>query len=180
MVKQISDMKPRRKPENKQPPIVAEVIRDVPVKKKQPLTPKQSKLVKGIVAGKSKRQAATDAGYTGSPATVSVTASKVLKNANVQDALATALTKHDLTPDRIAAVVSDALGAVKVSIIGNGDQAMADVQPDHAVRLRAADMAGKFMGIGKEDEKQADRGGNTFIFNQQNNHGVTGLGNFMK
>lgn len=154
------------------PEVIVEVQHEIDKQqriKRRKLTIKEVSLIRGVIAGKTKRQAAMDAGYSGTPEVVSVTASKVLSKANVQEAMQQALAKHNLTPDRLAGVVADALGATKVMIIGNGEDAMADVQPDHAIRLRAADMAGKFMGVGKTDEDESKNGSTTIIFNQQNN-----------
>lgn len=122
----------------------------------KPITVREAKLVKGVVQGKTKRQAAIDAGYTGSPETVSVRASNVLKKDNVQEALQKALEKHDLTPDRIMAVVSDGMNATKVNIVrdpmGGEDSAFAEETPDHSIRLKAASMAAQFSGLNKQDQ----------------------------
>lgn len=117
---------------------------------RKPLTPKEIKLVKGIAEGKKKRTAATEAGYTGSPETISVTASQTLKKPNVQEALAEAFAAHGITIDAATKPIADGLKAEKVHIVGNGEQAMADVVPDHATRLKAAGMAFNLMGVGKQ------------------------------
>lgn len=62
-------------------------------KKKAKLNLKQRKLVRGIVAGKTKRKAAHDAGIGKTPESSSAGATKELKKANVQDALAVAMDK---------------------------------------------------------------------------------------
>jgi hypothetical protein len=124
------------------------------VSKKPKLTIKQAKFVKGVASGISKREAAKLAGYSGSPETLSVTASEVLKKPNVQEALAIALEKHGLSPDSVVSVVKDGMSATKVNIIrdplGGEDSAFAEETPDHSIRLKAAGMAAQFMGIGKQ------------------------------
>ncbi len=130
---------------------------------KPKITVKEAKLIKGIAEGKTKRQSAIDAGYTGSLETVQVTASKVLKKPNVQEALAIALEKYNITPDRTLQRVSEALDAEKVSIVGNGDQAMAEITADHTTRLSAVKIAHSLMNIGQDKDKPA---GNTYIFNK--------------
>lgn len=135
---------------------------------KPKITIKEAKLIKGVALGKTKRQAAYDAGYTGTPETVSVTASEVLKKPNVQEALELALSKYDITPDRTVQRVSEALDAEKVSIVGNGDQAMAEVTPDYTTRLSAVKIANNLMGISQKQEANTT---NNFIQinNQQKN-----------
>lgn len=134
-----------------------------PVKKK--LTIKEAKLVKGIVEGKTKRQAAIEAYNTKTPETASVVASNVLKKVNVQEALQEALEKAGLTPSKVVDVVKEGMEAQRLVIVGNGEEAMADLQPDHSIRLKAAGMAANFMGLGKNNEPQ----GNSYHFTQINN-----------
>lgn len=118
---------------------------------KQPLTIKEKKLVKGVAAGKTKRQAARDAGYVGSDEVVSVTASQTLSKPNVKEALELTLVKHGITLDAAVAPIADALKADKVHIVGNGDQAMAEIVPDHSIRLKASGMALNLMGANKQE-----------------------------
>lgn len=127
--------------------------------KKPKLTVKEQKLIKGVAAGKSQTQAAIEAGY--SPRSAHELASKTLKKVDVQNALHMELEKQGITLDRVIKPISDALDAEKVHIVGNGDQAMADVVPDHAIRLKASGMAQTLMGINKETNQ-----GNTYNFVQ--------------
>lgn len=123
-----------------------------PLAKKKSITIRERKLIEGVIAGKTKRQAAIDAGYQGkTPEVISVAASNVLKKSNVQDALQEALEAHGLTPYKIVAVVADGMKADKVVITGKDEEAFADVVPDHSIRLKAAGMAAQFMGIGKHE-----------------------------
>ncbi len=118
---------------------------------RQPLSIKEIKLVKGIAEGKKKRHAAKAAGYTGSPETLSVTASKTLKKVNVQEALANALREHGITLDAAIAPIGRALTATKVSISGNGESAFAEVVEDIDLQLKGSDRALKLMGIGQQE-----------------------------
>jgi phage terminase small subunit len=112
-------------------------------------TVKEIKLVDGIARGKTKRQAGVDAGYTGSLETVQVTVSQTLKKPSVQELLAKALERHGINVDAALKPIADGLTAEKVSIVGNGEQAMAEVTPDHAIRLKASGMALNLMGISR-------------------------------
>lgn len=142
----------------------AEIDRQTRIKKR-PLTVREAKLIMGVAAGKTKRQAAKDAGYTGSDEVVSVTASQVLNKPNVKEAMQDALAQAGVTIQGIARVVADGMKAEKVFIIGDGESAMADVQPDHNIRLRAGGMAAKFLGL---DDSEKQPGSQTIIFNQNN------------
>ncbi|HJP81433.1 MAG TPA: hypothetical protein VJ841_03515 [Candidatus Saccharimonadales bacterium] len=133
--------------------------------KKRSLTIREARLIRGVVAGKTKRQAARDAGYTGSNETVSVTASRVLSKANVQEALAKAMDHHGITIEKIIAPVAKALDA-KVTYNLDGIQVKTD-QDDLEMQLKGHDRAMKILTLNKSDDK--DSGGNTIIFNQQNN-----------
>lgn len=119
---------------------------------RKPLTPKEIKLVKGIAEGKTRQQAALDAYDASSPETASSIATNTLKKVNVQEALAEAFARHGITIDAATKPIADGLTAEKVHIVGNGDQAMADVVPDHGTRLKAAGMAFNLMGLGKQGD----------------------------
>lgn len=105
---------------------------------RKPLTLREHKLVKGVAAGKTKRQAAIDAGYSGkTPEVVSTIASNTLKKVNVQEALHEELARQGITLEAIVKPIADGLKAK----IGK--------TPDHAIRLRSSSMAAQFLGIGK-------------------------------
>jgi len=72
---------------------------------------------------------------------------RLSRSVEVRVALENALQKHKLTLDRTAKVIDEALTADKTVIIGKGDDAFADVVPDHGIRLKAADMLHGLMGI---------------------------------
>lgn len=136
------------------------------------ITVKQTKFVKALVEGKSKRQAALEAYDTTDPAVASQIAKDNMKKPAVQQALAVALEKHGLTPDSIVGVVADGMKAEKVVIIGKDEDAFADVQPDHNVRLKAAGMAANFMGIGKETTPTVNISFNQIAQEQREKYGL--------
>lgn len=138
---------------------------------RKPLTPKEIKLVKGIAEGKTKQKAALEAYNASTPEAASSIASATLKKVNVQEALAEAFAKHNITIDAATKPIADGLVAEKVHIVGNGEQAMADVVPDHAVRLKAASMAFNLMGVGK----QAGDVTINFISHAENQRGIYDL-----
>lgn len=105
-------------------------------------TVKQAKFIKGVVEGKTKRQAAKDAGYSGSPETLSVTASEVLKKPNVQAALHEEMARQGISIDAVVKPVADGLKAKKE--ITN--------TPDHTTRLAAVKIAAKWMGLEQQGE----------------------------
>lgn len=117
---------------------------------RKPLTPKEIKLVKGIAEGKTRQAAALEAYNASTPEAASSIASNALKKVNVQEALAEAFQKHGITIDAATKPIADGLTAEKVHVVGNGEQAMAEVVPDHATRLKAAGMAFNLMGVGKQ------------------------------
>lgn len=119
-------------------------------KQRKPLTPKEIKLVKGIAEGKTKQKAALEAYNSSTPEIASVTASKVLKKANVQDALAEAFERHGITIDAAIAPVGKALKATKVVIHGNGEEAFAEVVEDIELQLKGHDRVMKLMNLGKD------------------------------
>lgn len=134
--------------------------------KKPKLTPTQAKVVKAKIKAEihdiPQGRVATEVWPNASPAAASVMMSRELKKDNVQEALQKALEHYDLTPHALAGVVADALKAEKVVIVGKDEDAFADVQPDHGIRLKAAGMAANWMGIGR----QAGEGGPSVHFHQ--------------
>lgn len=103
------------------------------------LTPQQVKLVKGIVAGKSKRVAALEAGYGSNPNSAGAIANETLRIPNVKEALLAALDKAGITPEKVMQPVVDALN-----------------DPDLEMRLKGHDRATKVIGVNQKTE-----GGNT-------------------
>lgn len=108
------------------------------------LTAKQRGLIKGIAAGKTNRQAALDAGYGGgvNPESASAQASQALNKPNVMSALEAALDRAGATLEKSAEVIAKAHAAEKTVVTKLGD--VVEIGPDHATRLRAAELNGKF------------------------------------
>ncbi len=137
------------------------------------LSPKQAQVVQAKVYAElndiSQAVIARDVYPNQTPNAASVSMSRELKKANVQEALQFALAEHDLTLDRIMGVVDDAMGATKTVIIRDkgaiqeesDNSAFADEVPDHSIRLKAASMAANFMGLNKPTDT-----GNTTNFIQ--------------
>lgn len=71
--------------------------------KRRRLTVKQAKLVRGIVKGKTVRDAARDAGYSGADETIRVEATRTLQKPPVAEALQRALEDQGLTLEALAA-----------------------------------------------------------------------------
>lgn len=111
---------------------------------KPKVTVREAKLVQGVVAGKTKRQAAKDAGYGGSPETLSVRASSVIKKSNVQDYYDELMAKHEITVERALKPISKALDAKKSVAVGEDDYAQVD---DLDMQLKGSDRALKLLGV---------------------------------
>jgi len=118
--------------------------------KDKPLTVKQKKFVKAYVATDGNGQEAAKAVYDVKNDNVAAAiSSQNLIKLNVKQAIELALEKHGITMDAAIAPIADGLKADKVSVSGLGDQAFAEVTPDHSVRLKASAMALRLMGADK-------------------------------
>lgn len=118
----------------------------------KPLKPKEIKFIKAKVEGKTNIAAAQYATGLTNTGSAAVEATRMLKNANVQDELAKAFERHGITLDRAVKPISDGLDASKTVIIGKDENAFADEVPDHPTRLKAAGMAFNLMGLGKQND----------------------------
>lgn len=99
------------------------------------LTVKERKLVKGIVAGKSQREAYIEAYDTkGHLPTVDAEASKTTNKPHIREAIEQALTRQDLTVEKIVQPLVDGLQATKSNHLGEDTS-----KPDHAIRMSASD-----------------------------------------
>lgn len=128
---------------------------------KPKLTLKQKKFITEVAKGKSGTQAALIAYDTTSVDVAKNIASETLRKPNVQEALAVAFEKHGITLDKAIKPIADGLVADKVHIVGNGEQAMAEIAPDHSIRLKASGMALRLMGADSQETA-----GNTYNFVQ--------------
>jgi phage terminase small subunit len=117
----------------------------------KPLTIKQKKFVKAYVATDGNGQEAAKQVYNVKTDGVARSmASENLTKPNVRFAIDQSLEKHHITMDAAIRPIADGLKAEKVSISGQGDQAFAEITPDHSIRLKASGMALKLMGADKE------------------------------
>lgn len=123
-----------------------------PPKKLRPLTTKQLKFVKAKAEGKTGVAAAMEAYPTLNYSVANAVAVENMHKPSIQQALEKEMRKQGLTLESIITPVREALTAEKVSIVGNGDQAMAEITPDHSVRLTAVKIAAQFMGVGKGEQ----------------------------
>lgn len=139
----------------------------MPQAKRPKLTVKQAKFVKAKAEGKSGTQAYMEAYGTTNANVAKVEASRTLTKPNVQEALQAEMARQGITLEKIIKPVADALEAEKVHIVGNGEQAMAEIVPDHSIRLKASSMAQTLIGA----NKQTGEGNITNFVNVTNNYG---------
>ena len=104
---------------------------------------KDSIIVKEKLKGKNSREIGKIVGLK--PQSVR----KRLQQSTVKQELAKALQRHNITIDRVLKPIDEALDATKVVITGKGEDAFAEVQPDHTTRMQASDRAVKLMGLDK-------------------------------
>lgn len=104
---------------------------------KRPLTVKQRKLIKARVEGKTLRESAQEAGYSGPES-----AHRALKTGNANAAMIAALERRGITDDKIAAKVDELMDATK--LVGKNADVVA---PDNAARLGAVSEANKIKGV---------------------------------
>lgn len=105
------------------------------------MTTKEAKFVKAKLENKSNTQAALEAVPNIKPSSAPKTGMRLSRSVHVQEALQTVLEKHNLNIDRTAQVIDDALDASKQN------QFTGEINPDHTVRLKAADMLHGLMGL---------------------------------
>jgi hypothetical protein len=122
----------------------------VPRANRQALDERERRFVKGVVKGKSKIQAAKDAGY--SKSTAEKKSYAILQRPLVKSELTTALERARMTLKQIVQPIADALKATKSNV--NKDGLMVESQvPDHKIRLEASRAAvALFGGIPKVGE----------------------------
>jgi phage terminase small subunit len=116
----------------------------------KPLTIKQKKFVKAYAETGNGTKAALQSYDTTDSDTARAIASENLAKPTIRFAVEQALEKHGITMDAAIKPIQDALQAEKISISGQGDQAFAEVTPDHSIRLKASGMALKLMGADRE------------------------------
>lgn len=115
------------------------------------MTIKQKKAIQNVVAnGGNVTQAMLEAGY--SPNTAN-TPSKLTSSPEVATELERLLFSKGINLDKALQPIADALTATTVHIVGNGEEAMAEVVIDHKTRLAASDRALKLLHIVKPDKE---------------------------
>ena len=67
-------------------------------------------------------------------------------------ALIKALRKHGLTATKVIKPIVEALEATRTVVVGSGEEAFADNQPDHATRMRAAQLGIELLGLKNNKE----------------------------
>ena len=121
--------------------------------KQRKTTLKEKKLVKGIIAGKTRKQAAIEAGYA--PKCADSQASQVLSKPNVQSEFQKALEKAGVTTARLAEKISEGLDSKKVIsatiVAGNSQEAGSTTNdfievPDYLAQHKFLDTALKLKG----------------------------------
>jgi phage terminase small subunit len=134
------------------------------------LNMREAKFVKAKIQGLSNTQAAIVATGTTSVNSAKTLGHRLSTSVNVQEAMRIALERRNLTADRIAGVIDDAMDANKTVAVGEGD---IQTVPDHSVRLKAAGMAATYMGVTKTPADGPTN--NNFIqivANQKNQYGL--------
>lgn len=130
------------------------------------LTPKQSQVVRAKVMAElndvSQAQAAREVFPNQTPHSAEVSMSQELKKPEVKEALQIALANHGLTVDSVVGVVGDAMQA----------RTFKTDRPDHSIRLKAAGMAARFMGVGENREGTTNYNFINMADNQQGDYGL--------
>lgn len=108
---------------------------------------KEAKYVEARLQGKNKQQSAMIATGVKDKKVANVYAHRLERKPDVRKQINKAIKKRDITIDKLINVYAEAMQAVKVVIIGKGEDAFADPQPDHVTRMKAADKFMDLMGI---------------------------------
>ena len=124
--------------------------------KKRVMQVRRAKLIKGLVAGQTVKEAAVAAGYPGQPETARCEASKDLRKPEVQRALADALDRAGASIDSAARVIAAAQQAMDTKFFQHEGRVLdtRDVV-DHVTRLRAAELNLKARRLLGGDEQAA-------------------------
>jgi ribosomal protein L37E len=133
------------------------------IRKENALTPKELFIVKSKIEGElndiPQAEIAKKIYPNAKPASAGVMMSQELNKLNVKEALQIALERRGLSVDKIIGVVDDALAATKPNpkpepepdpVTGERKPWSENV-PDHGIRLKAAGMVSRFLGIDKAD-----------------------------
>ena len=107
------------------------------------LSGRQRRLLAGVVAGKTTRQAAVEAGFSEETAR-SGYGSKVLRIPAIRSALADAMRRKGLTVSKIAGRLNEALDATRGEFY-KGRSVPSDL-PDHRIRVEACHLSAQLYG----------------------------------
>lgn len=119
------------------------------------MTTKQQLAVKKMVVngGKITGKEMEEIGYSKAMAK---NPKKLMQSPVIENEMTILLHKHNLTLDRALKPISDALDATKVVILGNKEDAFADVIPDLDMRMRASDRVIRLLGKDRPQNQQMD------------------------
>lgn len=109
------------------------------------ISPKQRRIIKAKIKGTKLKDIGNMEYPNATERSKEVLVSRELNKPHVAQYLEQskllALKEHNITWSRIIKPISEALDATKVVILGKGEEAFADVQPDHTTRLSATKQA---------------------------------------
>lgn len=111
--------------------------------KKTGITLRERKLIKGIISGKTKQQAALDAGFGSNLASSAQLAYQTLKKPSTREALLEAMEKAGIGDNALAQAMREGLKAKKAIAMRDDKPVMVD---DHLSRAKFVDIAVKIRG----------------------------------
>ena len=144
-------MKKKTKKAGGGPPVARPKLDKVPAKpkkkKKKKLTIRQRKIIKGVIAGLSGKNAAKRAGHKGSDAALRNAASRVITNDYIQSSIRKAMRKAKIDDGFLTKVLKDGLKANSIRFFQR-DGIVRDkrVCADHPTRKGFLDIAHKIEG----------------------------------
>ena len=123
------------------------------------LSPRKQRYVEGRLAGKNKRQAALDAGFSESMASH---ASTKVETRDVRAVLARVV-REAVPPEQIAKTLAEGMAATEIRFVSNEGEVTEREVPDFSERRQAAALAAE-LGYGARDNKQERGGGVILLF----------------
>jgi phage terminase small subunit len=113
----------------------------------------KTKFIEAKAEGKNNTEAALQAGSK-TPRAARQAGYRLNRQPDIQKQLNKSIKRHNITVDLIMTIYAEAAKAEKVVIVGKGDDAFADVTPDHMVRMKAADKFSDLLGINSRLKSQ--------------------------
>ncbi|MFI5118613.1 MAG: hypothetical protein ACHP8B_18145 [Terriglobales bacterium] len=124
------------------------------------LPPKKQRYIEGVLAGKSKRQAALDAGFSESMASHATTK---IETKDVQVAFA-ALIRESVPPERISKVIAEGLAATDTKVLKDGTIVPGVLNVAALAERRAcAELAAEYGGYHTRDSEEERAGGGVIL-----------------